>query len=93
MCFGAMHKYRLEPMLLANESINWVSQITYLGVQICVGRSLSFDLSATKQAFFSASSCIYANAKFNDQITHYIIARNFLQANSYLWYCCHVSNC
>jgi hypothetical protein len=57
-------------MILGNESINWVSQITYLGVYSCGGRSLLFDLSATKQAFFSASSCLYANAKFNDQIKH-----------------------
>jgi hypothetical protein len=77
ICFGAMYKYRLEPMLLGNESINWVSQITYLGVRICGGRSLSFDLSATKQAFFSASSCIYANAKFNDQIIHLSLQETF----------------
>ena len=64
-------------MLLGNESINWVSQITYLGVRICGGRSLSFDLSATKQAFFSASSCIYANAKFNDQIIHLSLQETF----------------
>jgi hypothetical protein len=36
ICFGAQYKYRLEPMILGNESINWVSQITYLGMYISV---------------------------------------------------------
>jgi hypothetical protein len=32
VCFGALYKYRLEPMILGNGSINWMSQITYLRV-------------------------------------------------------------
>jgi Reverse transcriptase (RNA-dependent DNA polymerase) len=53
ICFDAPYKYGLEHIILGNEIINWVLRITYLGVHICGGRSLAFDLSATKQAFFS----------------------------------------
>ena len=68
--FGNLYKSNISPMKLGSDSLMWTNQITYLGMKICAGRTMSFDTSAIRQSFFAATNCIYASAKFNDQLVH-----------------------
>ena len=57
-------------MRLGNSYIDWAARIDYLGVRICAGRSLTFDVFSVKQSFFTACDCIYQAAQYNDQLVH-----------------------
>ena len=70
ICFGPQYKCDISPMQLGNSYIDWAARIDYLGVRICAGRSLTFDVSSVRQSFFAACNCIYQVAKYNDQLVH-----------------------
>jgi hypothetical protein len=57
-------------MQLGNSYTDWAARIDYLGVRICAGRSLIFDVSSVKQSFFMAYNCIHQAAQYNDQRVH-----------------------
>ena len=68
--FGALHRNTIQPMFIGSHAIDWVSQITYLGVCVCAGRSIGFDIGVIKRTFFAACNSVYASAKYNDQLMH-----------------------
>ena len=70
ICFGSQFKYKLSYMCIGDEKIEWSKSITYLGIRVCGGKTLTSDIAPVKQAFFSACNCIYASAKHNDEIVH-----------------------
>jgi hypothetical protein len=62
---------------LGYDLINWTVQLTYLGVCICSGKLLKFDVTVIKQAFFSACNSIYSVAKHNDQMLHLTLQETY----------------
>ena len=70
ICFGKQYKCKISPMLIGSDFIDWTYQLAYLGVNLRAGKNLTSDVGINRQTFFSACNCIYATAKFNDQIVH-----------------------
>jgi hypothetical protein len=69
-CVGPQWKNNISPMQLGNSYIDLEARIDHLGVHICAGRSLIFDISTVKQSFFAARNCIYQTAQYNDQLVY-----------------------
>jgi hypothetical protein len=87
ICFGKLYKSNFSPMRLGSDFIDWTYQLNYLGVKICAGKTLSFDISPNRQTFFSASNCICASAKFNEQIVHLSLQETYCKTIlTYVWY-------
>ena len=70
ICFGSYYNLDKPPLQIGNEYMNWSTTIKYLGIKISSGKHLTFDISEVRQACFSACNCVFAAAKYNDQIMH-----------------------
>ena len=66
--FGKMHKYELPALYLGSTTVDWCSSIKYLGINLCGGRSLKFDIMPTKRAFYSACNSIFMSGNDADEL-------------------------
>jgi hypothetical protein len=60
---GCLSELNLQPMILGEASIHWVTSLMYLVVTIKAGRVLLFNGYVVKQSFFTACNCVHAQAK------------------------------
>ena len=70
IAIGKMSKICIKPMRLYRDQIEWTTSISYLSVTVKAGTALSCDACRMRLSFFSASNCIYAQAKNLDEILH-----------------------
>ena len=70
ICFGSYHRLNKPLMQIGDENINWSATITYRGVNVMSSKLLMFDICAARQAFSFACNCVFASAKYNDQIVY-----------------------
>jgi len=58
--------------MLGFDCIQWVDCIKYLGVHVCSGKNLAFDIAPVKRSFYAACSSItvYTSAKSLDELIH-----------------------
>lgn len=85
LCFGKLFKSNFSPTRFGSDLINWINQLHYLGIQICAGKTLSFDISfkIRKLFFLPVTVCTLQQNFMN--IT-FIVTRNVLQTYSYIRY-------
>ena len=62
MVVGRAAAVKLQSMLLGDTHLHWSQSVKYLGVYIVSGKTLSFDVSSMKRAFYAACNSIFANA-------------------------------
>jgi hypothetical protein len=70
LCLGGYHKFSFAPMNLGLNKIDWCAQVTYLGVVINTGKSISFDITQTKRHFFIACNSIFSSASKTNELLH-----------------------
>jgi len=58
IAFGSMSNVTITQLSLCGISVEWCRVVKYLGVYLQSGRSLKFDISATKRAFYAACNSI-----------------------------------
>jgi len=58
IAFGSISNATITPVSLCGISVEWCRVVKYLGVYLQSGRSLKFDISATKRAFYAACKSI-----------------------------------
>jgi len=58
MVVGRAAAVKLQSMLLGDTHIHWSQSVKYLGVYIVSGKTLSFDVSSMKRAFYAACNYI-----------------------------------
>ena len=61
--FGTAVKYKIQPMMLGSNFINWVSSIKYLGVCLSSGKSCKFDTDVIIRSFYCACNNIFSHTK------------------------------
>lgn len=55
---------------LHNDNIKWVDRLRYLGVHLCAGRTLKFDISVVLRKAYGAANSIFAKTKYvSDTVT------------------------
>ena len=66
--FGTAVKYKIQPMMLGSNFINWVSSIKYLGVCLLSGKSCKFDTDVIIRSFYCACNNIFSHTNNTDQL-------------------------
>ena len=70
LCIGSFYKFHFTPMYLGLSAIAWCEQLTYLGVVINAGKTMSFDINQTRRSFFIACNSIFSNAPKTNELLH-----------------------
>ena len=63
MVVGKAVAVKLQSMLLGDTHIHWSQSIKYLGVYVTSGKTLKFDVSPMKRAFYAACNSIFAHTE------------------------------
>ena len=68
--FGKSYKLSMQPVMLGFNCIQWVDCMKYLGVHVCSGKNLPFDIAPVKRSFYAVCNSIYTSAKSLSFISH-----------------------
>jgi hypothetical protein len=77
MRVGTRFKIKCVVLLLCGKSLNYVSEIRYLGVILKTGRTCSFQYTAVKASFYRSFNAIYRQSKYgNSELTTVYLLSN-----------------
>ena len=67
---GKAYNETLCELKLHNDNIKCVDRLRYLGVHLCAGRTLKFDISVVLRKAYGAANSIFAKTKYvSDTVT------------------------
>jgi hypothetical protein len=77
MRIGTRFKMKCVDLVLCGRSLNYVTQMSYLGVTLKSGRTCSFEYNAVKSSFYRSFNAIYSHSKHgNSELTTAFLLSN-----------------